>query len=66
MRRFVFLLLGASFCGMADAQISIVEYRDIVIESSLEGMNAQVGVEKSLSEMKLARKDHYPSLTADG
>lgn len=66
MRRFVFLLLGASFCGMADAQISIVEYRDIVIESSLEVMNAQVGVEKSLSEMKLARKDHYPSLTADG
>ena len=66
MRRFVFLLLGVAFFWRADAQISIVEYRDIVIESSLEVMNAQVGVEKSLSEMKLARKDHYPSLTADG
>ncbi len=66
MRKFVFLLWGVSVLGKAGAQMSLVEYRDIVIESSLEVMNAQVGIEKSLSEMKLARKDHYPSLTADG
>lgn len=64
--RFLFLILSLGLSLQTKAQISIVEYRDIVIESSLEVMNAQVGVEKSLSEMKLARKDHYPSLTADG
>lgn len=64
--KFLFLILFLGLSLQIKAQISIVEYRDIVIESSLEVMNAQVGVEKSLSEMKLARKDHYPSLTADG
>ena len=65
MRIFVLFcaLIGAQ---MAHAQISLVSYRERVMESSTEIMNAKEEVEKSRSLKELARRDYYPSLVADG
>lgn len=64
--KFLFLILFLGLSLQTKAQISLEEFRNVVKEGSLEIMNAQVGVDKSLSELKLARKDHYPALSADG
>lgn len=64
--RLILVLAALMASSVAQAQISLAEYRERVKESSTEIMNAREDVEKSYSLMKVEQRAHYPNLTAAG
>lgn len=63
----IFLIFVAAVtCLKVQAQISIEEYRSIVLERSLELQNAEAQSEKLLSESAKQRTAFLPSLSASG
>lgn len=67
MKAKIFLIFVAAVtCLKVQAQISIEEYRSIVLERSLELQNAEAQSEKLLSESARQRTAFLPSLSASG
>ena len=67
MKAKIFLIFVAAVtCLKVQAQISIEEYRSIVLERSLELQNAEAQSEKLLSESAKQRTAFLPSLSASG
>lgn len=67
MKKKIFFLLILSVVGLrAHAQISIDEYRQMVLNRSLELQNVEIESAKLLSESLKERTEFLPSLLADG